>query len=281
MQPSVIFAQMENITDIMQLNLSSGFLRAAGLCAGIGGDCRTEDSATFLVALSVMSQGRGLDIPEKSPFLDAVSLTPGRVRDALAGYGEEAFTPVIRFASGDGAGRSAVLSAAEELILRQAGYGRNVAAGVKYIISETVDNIAEHSLSPSGFMASRSHLQEGYTDICIADPGRTLLGSYLAKGPDGGIRTDIEAIQAATEGLSTKNRPEAESRGFGIRTTRKMLAGGLGGEYLLASGRALYGQNRTERLFVELPEGCRLEGTLVALRIPHRAEGFNYISFIE
>ena len=54
-----------------------------------------------------------------------------------------------------------------------------------------------------------------YLDICIADQGIGLLGSYK-KVPNNEIIDDMEAMKAANRRISSKNRPEAESRGYGI-----------------------------------------------------------------
>lgn len=76
-------------------------------------------------------------------------------------------------------------------------------------------------------------------DVCIADRGVGLLGSY-EKLPDNEIESDMEAIKAANRGLSSKNLPDAENRGFGIKTSKQMLIQGLGGQYLMISGSSLY-----------------------------------------
>lgn len=52
---------------------------------------------------------------------------------------------------------------------------------------------------------------------------------------------DLSALlQAANRGISTKNLPEAENRGYGITTSRNMLVKGLGGTFLMMSGDAVY-----------------------------------------
>lgn len=80
-------------------------------------------------------------------------------------------------------------------------------------------------------------------DVCIADRGVGLLGSY-EKLPDNEIESDMEAIKAANRGLSSKNLPDAENRGFGIKTSKQMLIQGLGGQYLMISGSSLYIKSR-------------------------------------
>lgn len=96
-------------------------------------------------------------------------------------------------------------------------------------------NITEHSESDRGYIFAQAYPTKGFLDVCIADRGVSLLGSY-EKLPDNEILSDMEAIKAANRGLSSKNLPDAENRGFGIRTSKQMLIHGLGGQYLMISG---------------------------------------------
>lgn len=148
------------------------------------------------------------------------------------------------------------------------------------MISETIDNITEHSDSDRGFICAQAYPSKGYLDICIADRGVTLLGSYQ-KLVDNEIESDIEAIKAANRGLSSKNLPDAENRGYGIYTSKKMLINGLGGQYMMMSGGAVYMKSRDVDGFFTLPRDLRWNGTVVALRIPYQAPQFNYINYIE
>lgn len=58
--------------------------------------------------------------------------------------------------------------------------------------------------SERGYIFSQAYPTKKYLDICIAD-----------------------------NGISTKNLPEAENRGFGIKTSKKMLIDGLSGIFVL------------------------------------------------
>ena len=99
--------------------------------------------------------------------------------------------------------------------------------------------------------------------------------------PDNEIESDLEAIQAANRGISTKNLPNAENRGYGIITSKKMLIDGLGGTFVLMSGNALHLYNSLDRRFVETPENIRWNGTIIALRVPYMNKDFQYINYIE
>lgn len=276
--------------------LSSGFLGAVKFCmrlerpdADISGLGFVPVSFLLPVVIYVDRSPEPLNITGANSYLDTVHFKEGgidcrhlrqsQLKALLSGYSDKRYLPIIRFPAADGEHRDSIIASVENLLHRQAGYGHNIEIGVKYIISETIDNIAEHSGSPVGFIVAQSY--DGFTDVCIADVGRTILGGYRANGRTSEISSDMEAIQAATEGLSSKNRPDAENRGFGIRTTQKMLIQGLGGEYLLASGGAVFATNRQGAQYLELPPGMRLEGTFSAFRIPHNVAGFNYMQFVE
>ncbi len=116
-------------------------------------------------------------------------------------------------------------------------------------------------------------------DICIADTGGTILGSYACNPRTAGIESDIEAVQSALYGISAKNLPEAENHGFGLRTTVRMLTAGLSGEYLLASGDALFAASGNAVKFVEIPFGVRFHGTVIAFRIPKIVDDFDYMKY--
>ena len=106
-----------------------------------------------------------------------------------------------------------------------------------YLIDEAINNIVDHSGEERGFIFSQYFPASGYTDICIGDTGIGLLGSYKNAGR-ANITTHRDAIINAANGVSTKNRPEAEGRGFGISTSLDMLVNGLKGKFALLSGQA-------------------------------------------
>ena len=106
------------------------------------------------------------------------------------------------------------------------------------------------------------------------------LGSYKTL-VDNEIETDLEAIQAANRGISTKNLPNAENRGYGIITSKKMLVEGLGGSFIMMSGNALHLYNSESRKFIEMSEVFRWNGTIIAFRIPYINKDFRYIDYIE
>ena len=199
----------------------------------------------------------------------------------LEKYASKTYIPIIDFAAGRNSdAKEAVSSIVENMIIRQLSIQSNVANGLKYMIDETLDNISEHSESDRGYIFAQAYPTKGFLDVCIADRGVSLLGSY-EKLPGNEIVSDMEAIKAANRGLSSKNLPDAENRGFGIRTSKQMLIQGLGGQYLMISGSSLYIKTRNIDSFYSMPQALRWNGTIVALRIPYHSASFNYIDYIE
>ena len=235
--------------------------------------------------------GRQLSFTNVPDYLERIGFSIGGIKPdtmrqteflaELEKYASKTYIPIINFAAGRNSdAKEAVSSIVENIIIQQLSIQSNVANGLKYMIDEILDNITEHSESDRGFIFAQAYPIKGFLDVCIADRGMSLLGSY-EKLPDNEISSDIEAIKAANRGLSSKNLPDAENRGFGIRTSKQMLIQGLGGQYLMISGSSLYIKTLNLDSFYSMPHGLRWNGTIVALRIPYHSVSFNYINYIE
>ena len=235
--------------------------------------------------------GKQIAFTNVSDYLERIGLGIGGIKPdtmrqteflaELEKYTSKTYIPIIDFAAGRNSDAKEVVSSiVENMIIQQLNIQSNVANGFKYMIDETLDNITEHSESDRGYIFAQAYPTKGFLDVCIADRGVSLLGSY-EKLPDNEILSDMEAIKAANRGLSSKNLPDAENRGFGIRTSKQMLIHGLGGQYLMISGSSLYLKSRNLDTFYSMPHGLRWNGTIVALRIPYHSSSFNYINYIE
>lgn len=234
---------------------------------------------------------RDIEISCTSDYLQMIGFDNGLMPDQMRNseflaimerYSRKNYIPIVSFPATKNSDdkKDAILSTVEKMICRQSGLSPNVAIGVKYMLGECVDNIIQHANSERGYIFAQSFPQNGYLDICIADSGITLLGSYKTL-VDNEIETDLEAMQAANRGISTKNRPNAENRGYGIITSKKMLVEGLGGSFIMMSGNALHLYNSESRKFIEMSEIIRWNGTIIALRIPYVNKNFRYINYIE
>ena len=250
-------------------------------------------SPVFALSLIVYLSGCGkrYSLTNLNDYLNVIGFGCGGVRPdrmrkseflaTMEGYIHRTYIPIVNFlAKADSDEKDAISSVVESIIIRQLNIPSNVAIGLKYMIEETLDNITEHSDSDKGFIFAQAYPNKGYLDLCIADRGVSLLGSYQ-RLPENEIESDLEAIKAAIRGLSSKNLPDAENRGYGIYTSKKMLIEGLGGHYLLISGGSFYLKTPGFDSFYSLPAGLRWNGTIVAFRIPYNVDNFNYINYIE
>ena len=249
-------------------------------------------SPVFILSLMiyVIKAQKDIQYINLNDYMKAFHLNNGIISDNLRNseflaimekYAKNTYIPIINFpAQKNSDDKEEILTVAENLIIRQLNIKSNVANGLKYMIGETIDNITEHSETDRGFICAQAYKNKGYLDICIADGGVTLLGSYK-RLPDNEISNDLEAIKAANRGISSKNLPDAENRGYGIYTSKKMLVEGLGGQYMIMSGGALYMKSQTIDKFFTLPSGLRWNGTIVALRIPYLETDFKYTDYIE
>jgi|UniRef100_UPI00402624F7 anti-sigma regulatory factor (Ser/Thr protein kinase) len=293
------------IINVRSDKLSHGFTEAVKLCRELSSDKTGVIldlaevhfvSPSFLLPVIVYMHQLGFPINmiNIGTYLSTVSFSDGGIDAAsfarssafksyMESYSSKSYIPIIKFPTDlDGSDkRNTILQCIDNILSRQVPFANNVILALKYVIGEVVDNIIEHACSEFGYIMAQSYPNQGYTDICIADTGHTIIGSYAENPRTAEISSDIEAIQAAVNGISAKNLPNAENRGYGFRTSINMLTKGLGGEYLLASGNSAYARNRRIDQYLTLPYGLRFEGTIVAFRIPHTENEFNYINYVE
>lgn len=88
------------------------------------------------------------------------------------------------------------------------------------------------------------------------------------------------SLKTLNKCISTKNRPNAENRGYGIRTSKNILVSGLRGQYLMISGNTLYVYDKVHGDNY-ISNSCNLKwgGTLIAYRIPIEKDGFEYYRY--
>lgn len=257
------------------------------------------DERSFVTPLFVLplliyknSSNKKIIFKSKSSYIDTIFFVQGGLKSNLPemalfkrkinGYSQKTYIPIINFSAIESASeeRNAVLTVVSDLLKNQLNLSTNVLIGVKYLIEENIDNIIEHSDSKCGYIFSQYYPQKKYLDLCIADNGITLLGSYK-KMKDNNIFDHLTAMKAANSGISTKNLPEVENRGYGIATSKKMLIDGLSGNYIMLSGNVLYIKTGGSEEYISLPPFLNLGGTIVAMRIPYQNQSFNYINYVE
>ena len=237
------------------------------------------------------SCNKNITIVNMNEYLQTIGFAKGMCPDKMRKsefiaimekYSQKTYIPIVSFPATKDSDdkKDAILSTVESIIMRQLNLDSNISTGLKYMLGESIDNIIQHAQSERGSIFAQSYPNKKFLDICIADSGITLLGSYQTL-PDNEIESDLEAIQAANRGISTKNLPNAENRGYGIITSKKMLIDGLDGSFIMMSGNALHLYNSEHQKFIETPSSIRWDGTIIALRMPYLNKDFHYINYIE
>lgn len=160
---------------------------------------------------------------------------------------------------------------------------KSISMPLSYMMDELVCNIQQHSLARLGILSVCIDNANKYMNICIADDGIGIFGSYVNHQKylnllDNG---DADAICLAREGYSTKNLPETENRGYGISSNAKWIVKGMGGEFSIISGKALYIENQSSSRIFSLPENIEWSGTMISVRIPMNIPiNFNIYDYI-
>ena len=205
------------------------------------------------------------------------------VESVMQKYTDKTYIPLCSFTMTD-SNKDTFGSIIKTVIMKQIGAGHGGSSSLSYLISELLDNIYEHSQSSNGYVFSQYLQKEGVINLCIADTGITVSGSFEHAGLyqeeiDG---NEAEALRLANEGYSTKNRPEAENRGYGIPTTKAMLVTGMKGAFFMLSGGAFHRYEDGANVYISLRNIFRWKGTIILLRIPVvLPKNFNYIDYLE
>lgn len=205
------------------------------------------------------------------------------VENLLKMYIEKSYIPICRFKTHTDTIDS-VTSGLQRVIQRQCSIPKELTSPLSYLIGEITDNIHDHSESDHGYIFSQYLKTEGYLNICIADFGISVFGSFFRSRilTDDDMKNEGVVLDMALHHKSTKNRPEAENRGFGLPTTKNMLVNGMSGEFFMLSGGAFHRHDRNREETVTLPKELSWNGTIVLLKIPVSVpKGFNYLKYAD
>jgi hypothetical protein len=231
-----------------------------------------------------------INIPERIQlYFDTVHfITPLQISSMsdvtqLKQYQSRSYIPICRFNPNDIRINDAMQSVIQYVIEHQSNADVTIKTPLSYFLGELICNISQHSYCDHGYIYSQYLSREKCVDICIADAGITVYGSYIRAGKyvDKIGDSETAALIMANEGFSTKDLPDAENRGYGISTTKKMLVEGLKGEFFMLSGSAFHRHLCTEAKFIQLPDTFRWEGTVILMRIPVNVPPeFDYSKYI-
>ncbi len=152
-------------------------------------------------------------------------------------------------------------------------------AGIKdlifYPVGEFVANIVEHSKSKAGYLLADISSDHAYLNICITDTGRGFSATY--RDEQSMNFSDADALKEVLRGHSTKSSIE---RGYGIRTSKKLIVEGLTGEFVIISGRDALVSSQKEEALLSL-DGFYWQGVIVAYRLPLPIKQIHITEYLE
>lgn len=202
--------------------------------------------------------------------------------DLRSSYQHKSYIPICSVANHD-RNLDKVQSVIQNIIEEQSDADSRIKTPLSYFLGELFCNVEQHSDSKIAYVFAQTLPQDGFINLCIADEGITIYGSYLKAGRylDEIGNSHALALNLAKDGHSTKDLPETENRGYGISSTRKMLVEGLGGSFFIYSGKAFYRHTRAEERTVELPEVFNWKGTIIFMKVPTTVpKDFDYTKYI-
>lgn len=203
-------------------------------------------------------------------------------REQLRQYESKSYLPLCYFdlSVRDIEGLTTSLTA---LIRKQCNADVRLITPLNYFFAELIDNMFEHSCGAHGYLFAQRLAREHCINLLLADDGEDIYESY--RRTDKYLREingdEAQALKMACEGKSTKNRPGAESRGFGISTSSRMLVEGMGGAFFILSGAAFHRRDASGSYYANIPEQIRWHGTIILMKIPITLPaGFNYANYL-
>ncbi len=171
------------------------------------------------------------------------------------------YVPISVLRREAGAERERLESLFSQMIYKVVGATLGARNAIYYPISELVTNIFEHSKESKGYIFGQYYPNKEYLDMCIVDTGKGLAATYA---DEKNLKiSDDEAIIQAMDGHSTKKDKE---RGYGVRTSKRVVCEALGGSFMIISGSsALIADNKEEKI-VKLGD-FSWHGVIIAYRI--------------
>ena len=201
-------------------------------------------------------------------FEDCYHINKDSCIDELRKYESRTYIPICSFDVSNNA-FDKWQSVIQNIIQKQSKCVKSLTNPLSYYLSELFCNISQHSKSQYAFIYSQYLERNHCLELCIADTGSGVYSSYvLSEKYLDQIRSEAEALKLANEGYSTKNLPNAENRGYGLSTTKRMLVEGMGGSFFMLSGGAFHRHNKKQNDYINLPPEIYWQGTIILLRIP-------------
>lgn len=216
-------------------------------------------------------------------FEEMLTITDrAKLQNALLEYQRKTYLPICRFDLNN-EDIDMMQSIMQSTIEKQKNLDARLKTPISYLLGELICNMEQHSKSKYGYFYSQYMAKEKSLYICLADTGITIYGNYAnsRKYDEELDENESSALRLAVTGRSTKNKPNSESRGFGISTNIEMITDGLNGGFFIMSGSAFYRKENGTEIYVNLPESIHWGGTIILVRIPMNVPNeFNYLKYI-
>lgn len=218
------------------------------------------------------------DFSKIKPYLDTINFPEGV--DSVSSFRrmiqeDKNYIPISILKRESGADRERLESLFATMVYKTLGAVGGTQNAIYYPIGELITNIFEHSRQDTGFVFAQFYPRKEFLDTCIVDRGR---GLRIAYQQDRKLHfSDEDAIIQAMSGTSIKDDRE---RGYGIRSSKKIVCQGLGGEFILLSGSAALVSVQGKERLVSLPD-FNWQGVIVAYRIPVPKEPIDISPFVE
>lgn len=150
-----------------------------------------------------------------------------------------------------------------------------VQSAILFPISELLENIFQHSKRDEGWLLAQIYPKKKFLDLCIIDRGRGLKTAY--EEAMNLKLSDTQAIEKAMEGVSIKADKE---RGYGLRTSKRVVCEAMGGSFMILSGNAvLFAENQEQKI---LTMGkVNWQGVIIAYRIPFPKNSIHISQYLE
>ena len=157
-----------------------------------------------------------------------------------------------------------LLSEYEDKILSQVSFNDNsFKTSLKYLTSEVVNNVNEHAFIDHYWLLAQYYSPTKTCEIVMTDCGLGYRTSY--NGTKFEVKTDLEAIENALEGRSSKSaKLDSPERGKGIPTIANMFVKGYSGKLIIISGKSMIYYSKNKKQPIELKSNWK--GSLVGIR---------------
>ena len=170
----------------------------------------------------------------------------------------------------DEADPNGISTRVRRVITRRAAMSRSVEGQLDLAFGEIVDNVVQHSKSPSpGIACAQYYQKDGYVEVCVADCGRGIASSmaenpaYAELGTGTLLSMAFEENTGEWYGRSSVGTNQV-SGGKGLSFSSRLVRATGGHIWAVSHGDALHISSDT----TESVDGLWYPGTLLVMRVP-------------